>query len=95
MVYLLKCVLKCVRTEIICYMDVDLIGMVASSSKDSHGKGSTDWRSNNCFLPLSHAQPKCKCHRPGIIETWNYDSIDQAGRRYFKCANLDPDFMVW
>jgi hypothetical protein len=71
--------------------------MAASSSKGSRGgsKGSADLRSNRCFLPSWHKQPKCKCVHPSIIDTWEYDGTDREGMRYFKCADLDPEFMVW
>jgi hypothetical protein len=77
-----------------------LIGMSASSSRRSRGKapaidGEADWRRNWCFLPPWHEWPKCTCRRPCIIDVCEYDGTKRTGRRYFKCADTDPDFMVW
>jgi hypothetical protein len=74
--------------------------MTVSSSKGSHGKGpakggSTDWRTNRCFLPTWHERPKCKCQSPYIIDVWKFDDTGRASRCYFKCADLDSDFIVW
>jgi hypothetical protein len=77
-----------------------MYGMVASSSKGLRGKvptrdGEADWRTNHCFLPPWHEWPKCTCRHPCIIDVWEFEGTDRAGRRYFKCANTDPYFMVW
>jgi hypothetical protein len=74
--------------------------MAAYSSRGSHGKapardGGADWRRNRRFLPPWHERPNCTGRRPCIIDVWEFDGIKWAGRRYFKCANTDPDFMVW
>jgi hypothetical protein len=77
-----------------------LIGMAASSSRGSRGKaptvdGEVYWMRNCCFLPCWYERPKCMCHRPCIIDVWEWDDSNQAGRHYFKCVDMDPDFMVW
>jgi hypothetical protein len=74
--------------------------MTASSSKGSCGKGlaeegEADWRTNRCFLPPWHERPKCKCRHPCITDVWEFDGTDRAGMCYFKCADLDLNFMVW
>jgi hypothetical protein len=69
-----------------------------SSSMGLRGKTLVDWRTNRCFLPPWHERPKCKCRRTSIIDMWEFDGTDGGeggGRRYFKCVDLDPDFMVW
>jgi hypothetical protein len=71
--------------------------MTSSSRLGSRGGGSkdyADWMSNRCFLPPWCEHPKCKCGRPCIIDVWEFDGTDRAGRRYFKCADTDSDFMV-
>jgi hypothetical protein len=77
-----------------------LIGMTVSSSKGSRGKapivdGEADWRRKCCFLSPWHERPKCTCGHPCIIDVWEYDDIKWAGRCYFKCVDMEPDFMVW
>jgi hypothetical protein len=37
---------------------------------------------------------KCKCGRPCVVGMWEFDGMDQARRHHFKCADIDPDFMV-
>jgi hypothetical protein len=75
-----------------------LIDMGALSSRGSRGKapavdGDAYWRRNSCFLPPWHERPKCRCHRPCIIDVWEYDGTKQARRRYFKC--VDTDSTLW
>jgi hypothetical protein len=77
-----------------------LIGMAASSSRGSRGKasvvdGDADWRRNRCFLPPWHERPKCTCRCPCTIDMWEWDGTNRVGRRYFKCTDTNPDFMVW
>jgi hypothetical protein len=76
-----------------------VIGMAASSSRGSRGKasdedGKADWRRNRCLLPPWYDQLKCTCRRPCTIDVWEWDGSNRPGRRYFKCADVDPDFMV-
>jgi hypothetical protein len=72
------------------------MGMAASSSKDKGRArdGEVDWSATRCFLPPWHEQPKCKCHCSCIIDVCEFNGTDRAGRHYFKCVDLDPDFMV-
>jgi hypothetical protein len=77
-----------------------LIGMAASSSRGLRGKapvidGQADWGRNYCFLPPWHEWPKCTCRHPCTIDMWEWDGINGAGRCYFKCADIDLNFMVW
>jgi hypothetical protein len=77
-----------------------LIGIAMSNSRGSCDKalaidGEADWRRNQCFLPPWHERPKCTCHRPCIIDVWEYDGTKRAERHYFKCVDMDLDFMVW
>jgi hypothetical protein len=77
-----------------------LIGMETLSSRGSRGKapaidGEADWRRNRCFLPPWNEQPKCTCPRLCIIDVWKYDGTKWPERRYFNCADMDPDFMIW
>jgi hypothetical protein len=76
-----------------------VIGMTTSSSRGLRGKaptvdGEANWRMNPCFLPPWYERPKCMCHRPCTIDVWAWDGSNRAERRYFKCADIDPDFMV-
>jgi hypothetical protein len=78
--------------------DYVLVGMASSSRSGSCGGGSNDeadWTSNRCFLPPWYERPKCTCHRPCTIDVWERGDTNRAGRRYFKCADTDPNFMVW
>jgi hypothetical protein len=69
--------------------------MASSSRSGSCGGGSNDeadWRSNRCFLPPWYERPKCMCRLLCIIDMWEWDDTTWVGRRYFKCADTDPNF---
>jgi hypothetical protein len=77
-----------------------LIGMATSSSRGSSGKaltvdGEADWRRNYCFLPPQYEWHKCTCHHLRTIDVWEWDDSNRARMRYFKCADTDPNFIVW
>jgi hypothetical protein len=38
--------------------------------------------------------PFCRCGSRIIIGTWDIHGDAKYGRRYFKCPDLDPDFVV-
>jgi hypothetical protein len=77
-----------------------VLGMAASrsGSQDSHGgsQDSAGWQVNRCLLPRWNKRPKYKCGCVCIIDTWDICASNMfARRRYFKCPELDPDFMVY
>jgi hypothetical protein len=64
-------------------LDYVLVGMASSSRSGSCGTGrndEADWRSNWCFLPPWYERPKCTCHRPCIIDVWEWDDTNRARR---------------
>jgi hypothetical protein len=69
---------------------------VASGSQSSHGgsQDSVDSRFNRRLLLPWNELLTYRCDCVAIIHTWELDGNDSTGRRFFKCSDLDPDFMV-
>jgi hypothetical protein len=65
-------------------------------SFSSHGvsQNSADWRFNCVLLPPWNERTTCRCGRVAIVNTWEFDESDQAGKRFFKCPDLDLDFVI-
>jgi hypothetical protein len=69
---------------------------VSLGCSSSHGgsQDSADWRSNCRILPPWDERPTHRCDRVAIVDVWEHDGTDRARRRFFKCPDLDLDFVV-
>jgi hypothetical protein len=67
-----------------------------SESSSPHGgsQDSADWRLNRLIVPPWYERPTCRYSRVAIVDIWKHDGTDWAGRWFFKCPDLDPDFVV-
>jgi hypothetical protein len=55
-----------------------------------------DWRFNDIPLPPWNVRLFCKCRHVATTDHMGYISVSDllVGRRYFKCLDLDEDFVV-
>ena len=55
----------------------------------------SSWRSDPFGVPEWHERPKCHCGFRTMLGVWT-DRVQRAkyGRRFFKCPDLDDDFVV-
>jgi hypothetical protein len=65
-----------------------------ASQSSSGTEGIESWHTNRRLLPAWNERPLCKCGHRAMIDTWELTGPWHA-RRYFKCPDIDPDFMVW
>jgi hypothetical protein len=68
--------------------------LLGSSSSHRGRHDSADWRLNRRIIPPWYEWPTCRCGRVAIVDVWEHDVTDRVGRRFFKCPDLDPDFVV-
>jgi hypothetical protein len=65
-----------------------------SSSSYGGGQDSDDWRLNHRIILLWYERSTFRSVRVAIVDVWDHDGTDRAGRRFFKSPDLDPDFVV-
>jgi hypothetical protein len=67
-----------------------------SESSSSHGgsQDSANWSLNHRIVPPWYERLTCRCGHVAIVDIWEHDGTDRARRLFFKCPDLDPDFVV-